>query len=589
MASSKSLLLAGTAFLALAAAPAHAGMDRGTIVLTQASSPHEGENEKKDERKPPQKGAEQPRRQSQPPKPGQAQPKPSEKPAAQQQPQHETPKAAQQPPPQPQHQAEPRHEEKQQERRPETQKPEAKPSTAVKPAPEKESKPAASERKPEQKPAAAEEKQEERRQETQKPGAKPSRAAKPTPENESTPAASERKPEQRPAAVEQKPAAQPLNESKPAAQEQHRPQAPAAQSKPEAPAAQTPSPQKPAAQSAPATRTPPNKAETNAPTNPSAQNAAPAVALPQKPQSAQQFILPKNGKPTVTLQDVRKDRHETREGGRTVITEGDRTIVKEDNRVIIRHNEAQRFAVGARNVNVERHGNETSTVIVRPDGDSIINVTDENGRLIRRLRRERGGREIVIIDERSAGPRDIFVDLPPPVVRIPRDRYIVELDRARPEVIYDVLDAPPVERVEHPYTIAQVRYSAPLRERMPRVDLDINFETGSWQLTPDQIDKLKVVAQGLNRAIDRNPREVFLIEGHSDAVGSAEDNLSLSDRRAESIAVALAEQFHVPPENLITQGYGEQDLKVQTEGASRANRRVSVRRITPLIDQQAAR
>ena len=34
---------------------------------------------------------------------------------------------------------------------------------------------------------------------------------------------------------------------------------------------------------------------------------------------------------------------------------------------------------------------------------------------------------------------------------------------------------------------------------------------------------------------------------------------------------------------------GEQNLKVQTEGAERANRRVSVRRITPLIDQQAAR
>ena len=143
--------------------------------------------------------------------------------------------------------------------------------------------------------------------------------------------------------------------------------------------------------------------------------------------------------------------------------------------------------------------------------------------------------------------------------------------------------------MEQTYTIDQVRYSAPLRERMPRVDLDINFETGSWQLTQDQIDKLNVVADGLKRAIDRNPKEVFLIEGHTDAVGNDEDNLSLSDRRAESVAVALTEQFHVPPENLVTQGYGEQNLKVQTQGASRANRRVSVRRITPLIDKQAAR
>jgi outer membrane protein OmpA-like peptidoglycan-associated protein len=39
----------------------------------------------------------------------------------------------------------------------------------------------------------------------------------------------------------------------------------------------------------------------------------------------------------------------------------------------------------------------------------------------------------------------------------------------------------------------------------------------------------------------------------------------------------------VPPENLTTQGYGEQYLKVPTEGPSRENRRVAVRRITPLL------
>jgi outer membrane protein OmpA-like peptidoglycan-associated protein len=45
----------------------------------------------------------------------------------------------------------------------------------------------------------------------------------------------------------------------------------------------------------------------------------------------------------------------------------------------------------------------------------------------------------------------------------------------------------------------------------------------------------------------------------------------------------------VPAENLVTQGYGEQYLKDPTDGPSRVNRRVAVRRITPLIDQQAGR
>ncbi len=98
--------------------------------------------------------------------------------------------------------------------------------------------------------------------------------------------------------------------------------------------------------------------------------------------------------------------------------------------------------------------------------------------------------------------------------------------------------------------------------------------------------KLQVIADGLNRAIQRNPNSVFLIEGHTDAVGSDVDNLSLSDRRAESAAELLSQQFGVPPENLATQGYGEQYLKVPTDGPERLNRRVTVRYITPLLNGQ---
>jgi OOP family OmpA-OmpF porin len=50
----------------------------------------------------------------------------------------------------------------------------------------------------------------------------------------------------------------------------------------------------------------------------------------------------------------------------------------------------------------------------------------------------------------------------------------------------------------------------------------------------------------------------------------------------------LTEQYGVPAENLTTQGYGEQYLKVNTQEAERTNRRVTVRRITPLLSGQAA-
>jgi outer membrane protein OmpA-like peptidoglycan-associated protein len=144
--------------------------------------------------------------------------------------------------------------------------------------------------------------------------------------------------------------------------------------------------------------------------------------------------------------------------------------------------------------------------------------------------------------------------------------------------------APPVDVIDRRYSLDEIRYNAPLRDRMPRIDLNtVTFETGSWELGPEEIQKLAAVADSIKRAVEQNPQEVFLIEGHTDAVGDDDDNLSLSDRRAESVAVALTQQFEVPAENLSTQGYGEQQLKVQTDGPSEENRRVTVRRITPLL------
>jgi outer membrane protein OmpA-like peptidoglycan-associated protein len=238
-------------------------------------------------------------------------------------------------------------------------------------------------------------------------------------------------------------------------------------------------------------------------------------------------------------------------------------------------------------VHVERRGADTVTVFARPDGSRIYSETDESGRLLRRYRRAPGGREIIIIDNRYSGPPRLggFIDLPPPVIRIPREHYIVDAQYARPDDIYGALWAGPVEHIERPYTLDEIRYSPRLLERMPRVDLDtVTFDTGSWEVTPDQVEGLAVIADGINRAA--NPSEVFLVEGHTDAVGSDIDNLSLSDRRAESVALALSQQFGVPAENLTTHGYGEQYLKVPTQGTEQANRRVTVRRITPLLTGQ---
>ncbi len=323
---------------------------------------------------------------------------------------------------------------------------------------------------------------------------------------------------------------------------------------------------------------------------PQAGNGGPAFAPP--PAITRQSAPPPSTPDQLRarrLDEFRNARRETREGDRVIIHEPGRTIIREGNRTIIRHNEADRFRLISRDVQVQRRGSETYTTVIRPGGVRIIDITDDSGRLVRRIRRDASGREYVIIDNRRRGPGlglgVAFVALPAiAALTIPREHYIVETETAPPELIYGALMAPPVEPITRAYTLDEIRYSPSLRDRMPRVDIDtITFDTGSWEVTPDQAARLSVIAEGIKRAIAANPQEVFLIEGHTDAVGNDIDNLSLSDRRAEAVAVVLTEQFQIPPENLTTQGYGEQYLKIPTDGPERRNRRVTIRRITPLL------
>ena len=290
-----------------------------------------------------------------------------------------------------------------------------------------------------------------------------------------------------------------------------------------------------------------------------------------------------------TIRERRKERRER--DGRIVIEEpGRRFIYREGGRDFIRADETDRLRLRSRDSRSERLPNGDRVItIIRPDGVRIITVVDARGRPLRRIRRLRNGREFVLFENRRSRSRDFFfqdyfVDLPPLRPSIPRERYIVDAEEASEEDIYDALGAAPLERLDRGYSLDEVLTNVRLRERMRSVDLNtITFDFGSWDVAPDQSRRLEIIASVLANIIKRNPDEVFLLEGHTDAVGSEIDNLTLSDRRAESVARILTQEFDVPPENLVTQGYGEQFLKIQTELPERENRRVTVRRISPLL------
>ena len=286
-------------------------------------------------------------------------------------------------------------------------------------------------------------------------------------------------------------------------------------------------------------------------------------------------------------------------GGHKYIQEpGNRTIFSVNNQTFIRHDESVNFRLYGGNAQTQRgpNGNMISN-IYRPDGGRIEVEVNSYGRPMRRVRYMPDGRRFVLFENRAiaagiglAALGAFVVSLPPAHVEIPRGQYIVDASAASEDDIYGALQAPPVEPLDRTYSLDEVLASVSLRERMRCISIDtINFEFGSAEIGAEQAVMLESVAAAIRDASNANPGEVFLIEGHTDAVGSDQDNLSLSDRRAQTVADVLSQQFSVPRENLVTQGYGEQFLLISTDGPERRNRRVVVRRISPLLQGDQSR
>ena len=296
------------------------------------------------------------------------------------------------------------------------------------------------------------------------------------------------------------------------------------------------------------------------------------------------------------LHVIASQRQESKDAhGQLVIKEpGNRTILQVNGHAFIQHDETAHFRAfgGIPQTRRGANGNAIST-IVRPDGVRIEVEVDGYGRPLRRVRYLPDGRRFVLFENRAlaigAGLAlgALIVSLPPVEVDIPREEYIVDANSASEDDIYGALQAGPVVALDRSYSLEEVLASVRLRERMRSVNINsINFDFGSADVPQDQAEMLESVAAAMRDMTSQNPGEVFLVEGHTDAVGSDVDNLSLSDRRAEAIADVLSQQFNIPRENLVTQGYGKQFLLVDTPEPERRNRRVVIRRITPLIQAE---
>jgi outer membrane protein OmpA-like peptidoglycan-associated protein len=102
----------------------------------------------------------------------------------------------------------------------------------------------------------------------------------------------------------------------------------------------------------------------------------------------------------------------------------------------------------------------------------------------------------------------------------------------------------------------------------------ILFETGKAELKPESRPVLKEIASTMQKYLDLK----ILIEGHTDNVGSAASNMTLSDNRAAAVKAALVADFGIAGDRMSTKGLGDTKPAVpNTTPAGKAqNRRVEI-------------
>jgi len=104
-------------------------------------------------------------------------------------------------------------------------------------------------------------------------------------------------------------------------------------------------------------------------------------------------------------------------------------------------------------------------------------------------------------------------------------------------------------------------------------DSGLLFDVDKYDLRPASQENLTKLATILNKYPDTN----IIIEGHTDSTGSRENNMTLSDNRAKTVAAYLARQ-NVQSSRFTVMGYGPDQpvASNDTLEGRQLNRRVDI-------------
>jgi outer membrane protein OmpA-like peptidoglycan-associated protein len=126
---------------------------------------------------------------------------------------------------------------------------------------------------------------------------------------------------------------------------------------------------------------------------------------------------------------------------------------------------------------------------------------------------------------------------------------------------------------------------APELAKLPSFNVDIQFDTDTPIVRPDSYQKLGQVADTLVNSALLN--YTFLIVGHIESTGRRENNVLLSQRRADAVRDILINTFKISSKRLQSVGLGEEQLLDPAHPNAPVNNQTQIMTVAKVPEQAA--
>lgn len=149
-------------------------------------------------------------------------------------------------------------------------------------------------------------------------------------------------------------------------------------------------------------------------------------------------------------------------------------------------------------------------------------------------------------------------------------------DGTAPDIDVAALKQQAADRVKAKADAQQVKRPliAPQLTKLIQVRFDVVFDPDSSLIRPASYGMIGSLADALSDPKLRPYK--FLIVDHTESAGRRDANLTLSQRRADSIRDVLVSTFKISNKRLVSLGLGEEQLQDSSKPASPVNARVQI-------------